>query len=90
MTQRMGTQVHACPRCGGAVCYTEPDEPFCLNCGHRLDLVDEAVTDSVGHGQHGGHQPQGRVQVLVPRGASGEARDAAAPDSHHELERNGQ
>ena len=59
MTQRMGTQVHACPRCGGAVCYTEPDEPFCLNCGHRLTWSSKPSPIASGTGNMVDTNPKG-------------------------------
>ena len=59
MTQRMGTQVHACPRCGGAVCYTEPDEPFCLNCGHRLTWSTKPSPIASGTGNMVDTNPKG-------------------------------
>ena len=71
MTQRTETKVHACPRCGGAVCYTEPDEPFCLNCGHRTAWSSKPSPISSGMGNMVDTNPKGGFNYSYRGGRPG-------------------
>ena len=70
----------ACPRCGGDVDTTYPDDALCVQCGHRPDVVypgprineaglkDKAPAgQAVGHRETLTHTPAGAAEQLPER-----------------------